>query len=457
MVRRSLLAKTALYGVLVFSLAIPAGFFVAHRLREAGRGEHIRGFVGPQLAYLKQELERATPQGTPQAQQLARLETPFNSRLRFVPWGQAAIPPELQDTPWLVDPRPLHRSPTHWIRLDAANGPLGAVAVSPQHGGPRGKGPPPRGPLGAGALTSLLLALLLAIVPPLYMWVLKPLRRMVMAAQRLGAGDLNTPIHTTRRDEFGELEQAFEHMRQEVKRSLEQRDRLLTDVSHEIRGPLARMTLALPLMRKEGASGPVCDIFAQELQAVEHLVGEALALARGGYAPAHSHEPVDLGALLKELLEVRQLWITQKNLQLSVDCQMVCVNADRQLLARAVGNLLDNALKYTRAGDKLHVATGSTGREAWVRIQDSGPGIAPKHLPLVFEPFYRPDTSRSRETGGAGLGLSIVKRIVENHGGTITLQCPKGEGTLAEIRLPLSQAPNKTCGAGGDIPAQPSA
>jgi two-component system sensor histidine kinase BaeS len=317
--------------------------------------------------------------------------------------------------------------------------------MSPQHGGPHGKGPPPRGPLGAGALISLLLALLLAIVPPLYMWVLKPLRRMVAAAQRLGAGDLDTPIHTTRRDEFGELEQAFERMRQEVKRSMEQRDRLLTDVSHEIRGPLARMTLALPLMKKEGASGPVCDIFAQELEAVEHLVGEALALARGGYAPAHAHEPVDLGVLLAELIRTRQLWITEKDLQLSADYQPVCVSADRQLLARALGNVLDNALKYTDPGDTLHVATGTEGSEAWVRIQDSGPGIAPEHLPLVFEPFYRPDTSRSRETGGAGLGLSIVKRIVESHGGTVTLQCPPGEGTLVEMRLPLRSGPSEVC------------
>ena len=94
-----------------------------------------------------------------------------------------------------------------------------------------------------------LLLLMLIIVPPIYLWVLRPLREMVEVAHRLGGGDLDTPVAVGRKDEFGELERAFEHMRAELKQAVEQRERLLTDVSHEIRAPLARMMIALPLLR----------------------------------------------------------------------------------------------------------------------------------------------------------------------------------------------------------------
>lgn len=438
MVRRSLLAKTSLYGILVFAMAIPASSSVANRLREAGRGDHVRDLIVPQLKYLKEELETGRP---PDAQTLKRLEAPFSASLRFVPWGSPDVPPGLQNNPWTVDPRPLHEGPTHWFRLEGAERPLGAVAMQPHPPGAPGSRPRFRPPHHRGPVRGLLLLiflLLLAIVPPLYLWVIKPLRAMVTAAQRLGAGDLNTPIPRTRRDEFGELEQAFEHMRQELKRSIEQRERLLTDVSHEIRGPLARMTLALPLMKKEGVGGPISEIFAQEIKAVDHLVGETLALAREGYAPSATYETLDLGVIFEDLIGPRSLWIQEKTLQLSKHFEPAAVRGDRQLLARALGNLLDNALKYSSLGDTLEISTGHDATEAWGRIQDSGPGISPEHLALVFEPFYRPDDSRSRETGGAGLGLSIVKRIIEDHGGSVTLHVPPTGGTCAEIRLPLA-------------------
>jgi two-component system sensor histidine kinase BaeS len=296
-----------------------------------------------------------------------------------------------------------------------------------------------RGPRGLFAPQTAwiwLLLLGLIIVPPLFVWVLRPLREMVAVAGRLAAGDLETPVTIDRRDEFGELEGAFEHLRVALRRSLQQREQLLTDVSHEIRAPLARMMIALPLLRCEGASGPVTQIFEHELRAVDALVGEVLALARGGFQELLARETVDLAAIAAQLAADRAPFAAQKGLALTVAGTAAPVIGDAKLLTRAIGNLLDNALTYTDAGASVQIETGVEAGEAFARVADTGPGIDAEALPHVFEPFWRPDTSRSRETGGAGLGLSIVRRVAQSHGGTATVVSPAGGGTIAELRLP---------------------
>ena len=388
---RSLVFKTAAYATIVFFLAVPATVFVARKVFETGRRFDAPAFVLPTLAFLERELEREWQGAPPTRERLAEFEGVSRHSLRFVAWGDPAIPPGLAEADRVVDGRAPGSGvpPRHWARIDHGGQPVGALEMVPRFhrgpggwGGPGGAGGPPpgpppgrpgpgfRGPFAPDLAWIWLLTLMLIIVPPLFLWVLRPLREMVGVAQRLGAGDLDTPVPIDRRDEFGELERAFEKMRLDLKGAFEQRERLLTDVSHEIRGPLARMMIALPLLRQEGAPGPVTQIFENELRAVDELVGDVLALARGGYQDRMAWTRLDLAAI-----------------------------------ARA-------------------------------RVEDDGPGIAPEHLPHVFEPFWRPDTSRSRETGGAGLGLSIVKRIAEGHGGSVGVTSRPGGGTIAELRLP---------------------
>ncbi len=448
MVGRSLVFKTAAYATIVFFLAIPPTIFVARKLFEIGRRFDAPAFVLPTLTFLEREVEREWKGTPPTRARLAEFEGVSRHELRFVPWGDPAIPAALGADNLIVDPHLPGERPRHWARIDHGGTPVGALEVSPHFGRgpghPAGPGGPPRpgvfGPFAPDLAWVWILLLMLIIVPPLYLWVLRPLRDMVGIAQRLGGGDLDTPVAIDRRDEFGELERAFEKMRVDLKDAFEQRERLLTDVSHEIRGPLARMMIALPLIQREGAPGPVTQIFENELRAVDELVGDVLALARGGYQDRVEWTRLDLAEIARALVAERGLFAEQKGVALEADLAPAPAVGDPKLVARAIGNLLDNAIKYTSPGDQVRVATRGEGAYAVARIEDTGPGIQAEHLPHIFEPFYRPDTSRSRETGGAGLGLSIVKRIAEGHGGSVAVTSQAGGGTVAALRLPAAQA-----------------
>lgn len=444
MVRRSLIVKISLYATLAFCVSIPPALMVGELLRRQGHRDFSREFLAPQLSFLEREVERAVEGRVPSEARLADLGQGLRYRLRFVPWDRAdAYPPELRHTDLLIDPRPLHEQPRHWLRIDRGGAPVGALEAVPD-GPPRP--PRPNNPLTAQFAMLWVLLLVLVVVPPLWLWVIRPLRAMVRVAARLGGGDLETPVDVTRRDEFGELERAFERMRVELRRALQQRERLLTDVSHEIRGPLTRMTLALPLLRQEGASGPVFGIMERELQAADQLLGDVLALSRGRSPRALSLEAVDLAALARHLLDERAIVREQRRLSLSERLEPAWILGDRRQLERALGNLIDNAYKYTPMGGQVAVSTGVSGAESMFRVADDGPGVASEHLPLLFEPFYRPDDSRSRETGGTGLGLAIVRDVAASHGGTVHFDSALGEGARVELRFPqaapLAPAPD---------------
>jgi signal transduction histidine kinase len=237
-------------------------------------------------------------------------------------------------------------------------------------------------------------------------------------------------VPVTRTDELADLERAFESLRQRVLQMLRQKERLLADISHELRGPLSRMAVAVPLLRTPPEDAPTVARLEREIQAMDALIGELLALARA-QGQALRREPVDLATLAQGLVEEREPAARQAGLVLETRLDPAPLQGDPRLLARAMGNLLDNALKYTPAGGHVRVETAP----GCFRVVDDGPGIAPADLPHLFEPFYRPDTSRSRETGGVGLGLAIAKAIAEGHGGSAVLASGP-DGTVAELRLP---------------------
>ncbi|MDB5100087.1 MAG: two-component sensor histidine kinase [Cyanobacteria bacterium RYN_339] len=453
MVRRSLLAKSLLYASLVVCLSVPAATWIGRILMDQGRQAEMSQFLGPQFQALGEEIERSAPVTGPTQAQLTNFEMISHHALRFVPWEQtSAYPAELVTQRQLVDPKAPNPhgpegAPHHWLRLERDGKPFGALELTPQFhrlGGPGGRGgrngrpPGPGGPGGPIPWYSGLWVLLLVaiIVPPLWLWVIRPLRAMVAVANRLGAGDLDTPVAINRRDEFGTLERAFETMRSEVKRTMDQKERLLIDVSHEIRGPLSRMTLALPLLRQQGMGGPILDLFAREMKAADDLLERVLQLGRGLRSASLQAEPLDLADLAEQLAVDREIVAGQHGVKLTTACEPATVLGDGPALSIAMANLVDNALKYTGAGGNIRIVTAVEGSQAVFRVIDDGPGIAADHLPYLFEPFYRPDDSRSRETGGTGLGLSIVRNIARAHGGDATLTSNEGQGTTAEIRLP---------------------
>lgn len=441
---RSLLVKTAAYAVLVVAIASPPAIFVARTIFESGRRQDAPRFLLPLLSYIEAELEREWDGRPPRGPRLAQFEALSHHAVRVLAWGEPGIPAALRTTEHMLDLEDMHRRPLHhWARLDVGGRPVGAVelAFDPATALARGLPPPPAfpGPFSPDMAWIWILLLGLIVVPPLYVWVLRPLREMEAIAQRLGAGDLATPVAVHRRDEFGALERAFESMRVELAQALAQRERLLTDVSHEIRGPLARMMLALPLLRKDGAPRSVTEVFEQEVRTVDELVGDVLALARGGFQDRMAWSHQDLAQLAGQIVAERATSAAQRGVALTAELAPAPLAGDAKLLLRAIGNLVDNALKYTPPGGQVAVSTGPDAGGAWLRVADTGEGIPPEHLARIFEPFYRPDTSRSRETGGVGLGLSIVKRVAQSHGGTVTLASP-GSGTVAELRLPAVQS-----------------
>lgn len=434
MIARSLIAKIYLWAVAFFVLGGALAGVAAHQLVQQGELDALRRFGVAHATFIARELERtATPRG-PDPRRLRELGPPLHAELTFLPWARAHQAPRALWTqkgyfsPGAL-PGPSWR--TYWIRLDHRGKPLGALRVEFLP------------PIGQRHLPLLLpfawmggLALLL--VPPLVIWVILPLRRMVAVAHRLGAGDLETPVPVTRRDELGALEAAFESLRERLKDMIAQKELLLRDVSHELRGPLARMAIALPLAR-EGDPGPYLAKLEGEVTTMDALIGEILELSRArGEGPLRP-EPLDLAALAGELVAERELLARERRLTLSAALAPAPVAGEARLVRRALGNLLDNALKYTPAGGHVRVESALEGGSAVFRVLDDGPGIPAEALPHVFEPFYRPDTSRSRETGGTGLGLAIVKAIAERHGGEASLQ-PAGErGLVATLRLPARQ------------------
>lgn len=462
MVKPSLVLKISLYATLVAAIALPTVMALSDSLRRQGRQDALRHMLAPQFESVRQELERTGAGLPPTEAQLARMGDRIQHDLRFVPWTEVtAYPPALISRDMLIDTRPLHEGPRHWLRIPREGQPVGALMATTRHfrngrppsGPPPGHVAPPPGqlpppprpfapppePPGPSVLQmSLLWLLLLAagIVPPLWLWVIRPLQGMVRVAHRLGEGDLATPVEVRHRDEFGELEQAFETMRAELQQALMRRERLLGDVSHEIRGPLSRMTLALPLLRREGASGPITDLFEREIAAANALLEDVLALARGRSPMAVNPAPVNLAATARCLLASRGHVAAERGITLESTLQDAWISGDASLLERSVGNLLDNALKYTPQGGKVRLVTESQAGKRLIRVEDDGPGIAPQHLPNLFEPFFRPDDSRSRETGGTGLGLAIAREIARNLGGEARISSKVGVGTMAWLEFP---------------------
>jgi len=246
-----------------------------------------------------------------------------------------------------------------------------------------------------------------------------------------------------RRDEFGRLERAFESLRVRIQQMLHQRDRLLTDISHELRGPLSRMAIALPLVKAgigDHPSSGYLQQLEQDVRAMDDLIGELLAYARGKSLQGRKDEAVDLADVARALQRDRSVVVDQRSVALESRLESAPVRGDARLLSRAMGNLLDNALKFAGEAGTVAISTSVAAGEAVFRVQDDGPGIPASDLPHIFEPFYRPDTARTREAGGTGLGLAIVQAVAESHGGKASLGAGPDRGTIAELRLPAARS-----------------
>lgn len=307
--------------------------------------------------------------------------------------------------------------------------------------------------VGAGALVFILLSLGAAYF--VSRWLTSPLRRLVPIIDRLGGGEFGIQAPVSSKDEYGKVALAINDMSTQLAQAEEVRRNLVADVAHELRTPLTIIRGKLELLQQGGGEIqperllPIQD----EMIRLTRLVGDLhqLSLAEAGKLPLELR-PTDMGELLREVAE-RVSWEAEaKNIAMSIEvigaCAAVSVDAERMM--QVFLNLLHNAIRYTPEGGRVLItvrevdaaATGNanTVRMLQIRVQDTGPGVSPEHLPYLFNRFYRTDEARSRHGGGMGLGLAIAKEFVTNHRGTLEAESRPGEGTAFIVTLPIASA-----------------
>ena len=277
--------------------------------------------------------------------------------------------------------------------------------------------------------------------------VARPLTTLRTATRELAAGNLAVRVGATlgrRPDEFGDLARDFDRMAERIDGLVSAERRLLRDISHELRSPLARLNVALGLARHQaGEDQAALDRIEREAERLNSLIGQLLMLARlesGTTGPLR--EPVDLRALVREVAEDAEFEARSRHRAVRV--VETCPNSvlgDPELLRGAVENIVRNAVRHTREGTAVEIgmyAESEGSRRVSVRVRDHGPGVPEAALPFIFEPFYRVGDGRERGTGGVGLGLTIAHRTIRLHGGTVRATNAPDGGLVVELRLPAT-------------------
>jgi two-component system OmpR family sensor kinase/two-component system sensor histidine kinase BaeS len=289
-------------------------------------------------------------------------------------------------------------------------------------------------------------ALLLGLF--LFRQIVSPVRAVTGAAQRIAAGDLEQRVPVSSDDEVGQLARSFNQMADALAADRQLRRNMIADIAHELRTPLSVMQANLEAMVDGVLPADAQEIASlhDETLLLTRLVSDLrlLSLAEAGQLKLE-RAPTDLGELVRRVVD--PLRVQAETSQIAVVPEVLpgvpTISADGDRIAQVLGNLIHNALRYTPAEGRITVRTaphredgGALG--ALVEVSDTGSGIAPDELPFVFDRFYRADKSRTRASGGSGMGLAIARQLVEAHGGRIWVQSREGTGTTFAFVLPAA-------------------
>ncbi|WP_406069726.1 sensor histidine kinase [Micromonospora sp. NBC_01638] len=297
------------------------------------------------------------------------------------------------------------------------------------------------GPLLAAAAVVMTIALVGTAL--LSRRVLRPIRTLTAASHRLGDGDLSNRVPVRGNDELAGLARSFNQMADSLRSAEERQRRLIADVAHELRTPLANLRGYLEALQ-DGVIAPGPELFASlhdEAVLQQRIVDDLqdLALAEAGQLAYH-RVPVDVAELLETCRTAHRSRAEADRVALAVRAEPATVHGDPDRLRQLIGNLITNALRATPAGGRITLEAHHAQGTVVVRIVDTGCGIASDALPHIFERFWRGDPARGRHTGGSGLGLSIARQIITDHGGSIEVASQVGAGCTFTITLPAISA-----------------
>jgi two-component system, OmpR family, sensor histidine kinase CpxA len=283
--------------------------------------------------------------------------------------------------------------------------------------------------------------------------ITKPVRELSVATHQLADGSLDARVGdsvTNKQDEVAQLGRDFNHMAEQIESLMASQRRLITDISHELRSPLARLSVALGIARRSSVDRDpraALDRIELECERLNELIGSLLHLSRleSGTEMMDS-EPFALDQLVREIALDADFEARSRNRRVDVTSADPCIaTGKRELLRSAVENVIRNALRYTAEGTSVEVSLtcerNSFASHAVIRVRDHGKGVPQESLANIFTPFYRVGDSRERSSGGSGLGLSIADRAIRLHGGQVKAENNTDGGLVVEARIPLGSQP----------------
>jgi len=291
---------------------------------------------------------------------------------------------------------------------------------------------------------SLAIAIALVLTFFLSRRITSPVRVLATAARRLGRGDLSQRVQVQGQGEVAELARAFDTMASNLEHTEQLRRNMVADVAHELRTPLSNIQGYLEAIRDRVMKPNAATIRSlnEEAALLSRLVNELqeLSLAEAGELKL-AFQAEDVAKLVRQAVSPWQPKMAAKEISLSLDLPdgLPLVKIDWQRVNQVLHNLLENAVAYTPKGGSISVAAAELDGWVEVSVADTGEGIPAEDLPNIFERFYRVDKSRARVTGGSGLGLTIARRLIEAHGGRVTVESKLGKGSCFSFTLPVAK------------------
>jgi two-component system sensor histidine kinase CpxA len=273
----------------------------------------------------------------------------------------------------------------------------------------------------------------------LALYLTSPVRKLEKAVERFGRGDLSARVGSNRSDELGQLARTFDRMAGRIGTLLTAERRLLQDISHELRSPLARLGVAVELARSGDDANLALNRIQKESDRLNALVGQLLQVTRAEGDPSSlRHAPLRLDELVRQLVEDSSIEAAAHGCELKYEKrEPVTVAGDPELLRRAVENVIRNAIRHAPRETAVEVSLARDDGKAVVGVRDQGSGVPEEALPRLFDAFYRVEGDRDRASGGIGLGLSIARRAMELHKGSICARNAR-PGLEVEMELPVA-------------------